>query len=254
MPISVRCACPSNSPAQITELKQLLAKARKRQRDRSLDLVLLTVGANDVRFSDLVADVIIEPGTERSVFNRAGLICDAGSGQSQSRHQAAIRVRRTAPALKPLVGGSLERVVYVSYGDPALAGPGKACAGGTDGFDVHPVFDANPEKLKEVTAFVEGKFLPQLKALALCEGGVLCNATRQGSHDLRRFTSGGVRTHGVCAHSEDDPTFDKTCFLTERKEFRLRLVQRRPGAARVGLAAEPVPALRPSRALDPHGQ
>ncbi|HTK12670.1 MAG TPA: hypothetical protein VL402_02615 [Xanthobacteraceae bacterium] len=238
-PLASGAPCPSNSPAQIKELKQLLAKARKRQRDRSLDLVLLTVGANDVRFSDLVADVIIKPGTERSVFNRAGLIATPAQANRNLDTKLPSEFAELRQALKPLVGGSLERVVYVSYGDPALAGPGKACAGGTDGFDIHPVFDANPEKLKEVTAFVEGKFLPQLKALALCEGGVLCNAPDKDRMTFVDSHQAAFAQHGVCAHSEDDPTFDKTCFLTNGKSFDSDL----SNAAQAPLVC----GLRPSR-------
>ena len=38
--------------------------------DRKLDLVLLTVGANDIDFSGLVANVIISAGAERVLFKR----------------------------------------------------------------------------------------------------------------------------------------------------------------------------------------
>ena len=71
-------------------------------------------------------------------------------------------------ALKPLVGGNLSRVVYVSYGNPALAADAP-CPGGRDGFDVHPAFTADGERLQQVAAFVQT--LP---------------AGDQGAGDLRR--------------------------------------------------------------------
>ena len=77
-------------------------------------------------------------------------------------------------ALKPLVGGNLSRVVYVSYGNPALAGPDTPCPGGRDGFDVHPAFAADGERLREAVNFVSRKFLPGIKALARCEDGRIC--------------------------------------------------------------------------------
>src|SRR5215813_815276 len=59
-----RAACSGTARAQIVELTELLATARRYQADRSLDLVLLTIGANDILFSGLIANVMIEPGTE----------------------------------------------------------------------------------------------------------------------------------------------------------------------------------------------
>ena len=45
-----------------------MTKARRQTADRKLDLVLLTVGANDIKFSGLVADVMITAGVERVLF------------------------------------------------------------------------------------------------------------------------------------------------------------------------------------------
>ncbi|MGC7393752.1 hypothetical protein AB5N57_22510, partial [Xanthomonas citri pv. citri] len=61
-------ACQTSVNAQIAELREALTAAKKRQPDRTLDLVLLSVGANDVYFSGLVADVIVETATERALF------------------------------------------------------------------------------------------------------------------------------------------------------------------------------------------
>src|SRR5262249_9765682 len=47
--------CPSNVPPQLAQLQDMLAAARRHRPDRSLDLVLLTIGANDIGFSELVA-------------------------------------------------------------------------------------------------------------------------------------------------------------------------------------------------------
>ena len=54
--------CPGTVRAQIAELKDYLATARRHRPDRGLDLILLTVGANDILFSRLIANVMIEPG------------------------------------------------------------------------------------------------------------------------------------------------------------------------------------------------
>ena len=74
--------CSGTVRAQIAELTELLAAARRQQADRSLDLVLLTIGANDILFSGLVADLMIEPGTERSLLSRGGIIASVEEAQS----------------------------------------------------------------------------------------------------------------------------------------------------------------------------
>jgi len=66
--------CPGTSRAQIAELTDIMATARRYRADRALDLVLLTIGANDILFSKLIANVIVQPGSERSLLSRGGII------------------------------------------------------------------------------------------------------------------------------------------------------------------------------------
>jgi hypothetical protein len=75
-------ACSGTVRAQIAELTELLASARRHQTERSLDLVLLTIGANDILFSGLIANVMIEAGTERSLLSRAGIIASVENAQT----------------------------------------------------------------------------------------------------------------------------------------------------------------------------
>ena len=49
-------------------------------------------------------------------------------------------------ALKPLVG-DLQRVVYTSYANPTLSDAGAPCPGGRAGFDIHPSFNLEPQRL-----------------------------------------------------------------------------------------------------------
>ena len=48
------------------------------------------------------------------------------------------------------------------------------CPGGRAGVDIHPSFNMNAEMLRQTSAYVEREFLPRLKALATCQGGVVC--------------------------------------------------------------------------------
>ena len=147
--------------AQIAELDELLTLARRDRPDRELDLVLLTIGANDIHFSGLVANIIVEASTERALLRRGGAIATVEEAQQVLERELPGNFARLRTALKPYVGGNLGRVVFVSYGNPALAGPDTPCPGGRDGFDVHPAFGADGERLRRTAEFVGKQFLPQ---------------------------------------------------------------------------------------------
>jgi hypothetical protein len=211
--------CQGTVNGQIAELRDALAAAKRRQPDRKLDLVLLTIGANDINFSGLVSDVIVDAPTERALFKRGGLIEsveDSRSGLVRDLPQSFGKLRA---ALKPLVGNDLSRVVFVSYANPALANGGAPCTGGKAGFDVHPSFNADPRRLAEVTGYVQNEFLPRLKAIALCQSGVIC---RDPDSDRMTFVAAhqtAFADHGFCARSANDPEFDRACFSARGDSF-----------------------------------
>jgi hypothetical protein len=216
-------ACSGAVRAQIAELTELLAAARRYQADRSLDLVLLTIGANDIFFSGLIANVMIEPGAERNLLHRHGVIASVEDAQKVLERELPGNFAKARAALKPLVGGDLSRVVYVSYGNPALAGPNTPCAGGRDGFDVHPAFAADGERLRQAVNFVSQKFLPGMRALARCEEGCRDpSAERMSFVDAHQAS---FASHGACARAADDPTFDRECFSGKGETFESSLTK-----------------------------
>ena len=106
-------ACQGTVNGQLAELREALTAAKRRQPDRKLDLVLLSVGANDIYFSGLVADVVVDTATERALFRRSSVMAsvdDARSAMTRDLPQGFAKLRE---ALKPLVG-DLSRVVYTS--------------------------------------------------------------------------------------------------------------------------------------------
>ena len=125
---------------------------------------------------------------------------------------------RLRAALKPFVGGDLSKVVYTSYGHPAMAGDAP-CPGGRDGLDVHPSFNANAARLKQVTDFVMDRFLPKVQALARCEHGILCSNTESDRMTFVASHQEAFAQHGFCVHADDDPEFDRDCFSPEGKSF-----------------------------------
>lgn len=215
--------CAGTVPAQIAQLQDALDRARKLLPSRTLDLVLLTVGANDIKFSGLVADVIISAGVERTLFNQGGQLATVPQAQGLLDREFPNNFAKLRAALKPLVGGNLSRVVYVSYGHPAMQGDAP-CPGGREGLDVHPAFTADGARLRNVTDFVLNKFLPRVKALARCEAGAKCASPDTDRMTLVDSHQAAFADHGICARSPDDPVFDRECFSPEGNSFEPDLV------------------------------
>ena len=245
--------CAGTVSAQLAELREALTAARRRQPERRLDLVLLSIGANDINFSGLVADVIVESATERTLFRRTGVIGaveDARAALARDLPQGFAKLRE---ALKPLVG-DLSRVVFVSYANPTLAEGGAPCPGGRAGFDIHPSFNAEPQRLADVSNFVQNEFLPQLKALALCQSGILC---RDPAADRMTFVDAhqaAFADHGFCARAPSDPEFDRECFSAKGDSFDPDIVTACQPADAVRPQRRRVPRLSAARALDPRRQ
>src|SRR5882672_6715440 len=217
LPSKSAANCSGTVSAQLAELREAVAAAKRRQPDRRLDLVLLSIGANDINFSGLVADVIVENATERSLFRRSGVMGSVEDSRAAMTRDLPQGFSKLREALKPLVG-DMSRVVYVSYANPTLAG-GAPCAGGRAGFDIHPSFNAAPQRLATVSNYVQSEFLPQLKAIALCQGGVLC---RDPGADRMTFVDAHQATfanHGFCARAQTDPEFDRECFSAKGESF-----------------------------------
>ena len=59
-PASSDVRCRGSVPPQLAQLKALLANAARVAPSRKLDLMLLSIGANDIDFSGLVADIMVE--------------------------------------------------------------------------------------------------------------------------------------------------------------------------------------------------
>jgi lysophospholipase L1-like esterase len=217
LPSKSAANCSGTVSAQLAELREAVTAAKRRQPDRRLDLVLLSIGANDINFSGLVADVIVDNATERALFRRSGVMGSVEESRAVMARELPQGFSRLREALKPLVG-EMSRVVYVSYANPTLSG-GAPCAGGRAGFDIHPAFDAAPQRLANVSNYVQSEFLPQLKAIALCQGGVLC---RDPGADRMTFVDAhqaAFADHGFCARAQTDPEFDRACFSAKGESF-----------------------------------
>jgi hypothetical protein len=217
-PSKSNATCQGTMNGQIAELREAVTAARRRQPDRGLDLVLLSIGANDIYFSGLVADVIVDNPTERALFRRSGVMATVEDSRSALARYLPQGFSKLREALKPLVG-DLSRVIYTSYANPTLGEGGAPCPGGRGGFDIHPSFNAEPRRLANVSAYVENEFLPQLKALALCSSGILCRDPRVDRMTFVDAHQPAFANHGFCARAQTDPEFDRQCFSPKGESF-----------------------------------
>lgn len=220
---SARCQGTVNG--QIAQLREALAAVRPRQPERKLDLVLMTIGANDINFSGLVSDVIVDAATERALFKRGGLIGSLDGSRSSLAHDLPQAFGRLRAALRPLLDNDLSRVVFVSYANPALANGGAPCPGGKAGFDVHPSFNADPGRLVAVTEYVQNEFLPRLKAIASCQSGVICRDPATDRMTFVETHQAAFVDHGFCARADSDPEFDRECFSAKGDSFVSSIVE-----------------------------
>jgi hypothetical protein len=233
--------CPANVPAQLGQLRDTLASARRHRPDRTLDLVLLTIGANDIGFSELLADVIVKSETERALFRRSGMIGAVEDAEQALNARLPVSFARLRAALKGMVGGNLAHVVFVSYGNPALQEGGNLCGGGLAGFDIHPAFAVDAARLQRIGNFVGSKFFPALRALATCEGN-LCQdpaSERMTFVDAHQLA---FADHGFCARADTDPPFDVACFSATGESFHQHPVE---GAAHPLVCDRSVAEFRP---------
>ena len=218
LPTKTANTCSGSVNGQLTELREAVAAAKRRQPDRTLDLVLLSIGANDIYFSGLVANVIVDTATERALFQRGGLMASVDDARSALARDLPQGFSKLRDALKPLVG-DLSHVVYTAYANPTLSDGGSPCPGGRAGFDIHPSFNAQPQRLAAVSSFVQDEFLPQLKALALCQSGILCRNPRTDRMTFVDSHQDAFASHGFCARAQTDPEFDRACFSASGESF-----------------------------------
>lgn len=213
-------SCSGTAPAQFGELKDLMAALHRRQPQRTLDMVLLTVGANDVNFAGLVANVIVNAATERLLMRQGSGIVTVQEAQKTLDSDLPSEFSQLRTALKPFVGGDLGRVVFVSYGNPAMQAANTPCSSGRDGFDIHPAFAVDGDRLRAAAEFVDTKFLPKLKMLATCDGNKVC---RDPLNDRMSFVDSHQAEfdqHGMCVRSAEDPEFDRRCFSPNGTSFQ----------------------------------
>lgn len=199
-------------PPQISELSRLLGVSGKNRTPiRRPDLILLTVGANDIGFSGLVADIVLREGEEERRLLRKRIV-SPGAARAKMQNLGE-QFRRLRQALLTFTGDNLERVVFATYGNPGLHDGGETCESTSRGFDASPAIGMSGKKLEETVQFVEKEFVPTLRKYVTCESGGMCADPKRDRMTYVDSHRTAFRNHGFCAQDKDDPVFDRTCFV-----------------------------------------
>jgi len=193
------------------QIEQLSSYLQVGGNSRRPDLIFLTIGGNDLEFSGLVADILLLESRERRILIRQKLISTPADARRKFG-MLADDFKSLRRALAGFTGGSLERVVFVNYANLAMHHGDRVCPASRRGFDAHPAFAIDGDKLAATAKFVEDEFLPKLKSQATCGNGGGCENPERDRMTYVDEHRDAFLQHGFCAADAQDPAFDRDCF------------------------------------------
>jgi hypothetical protein len=203
---------PRDVESQFSQLANYLGAIKGKPPFRRPDVIFLTIGANDIGFSGLVADVLVNVQSERSILDAAGLTTTPVQAKKDLVEDLKDDFKELRRQLLPYTGGSLKQVIFVRYGNPATRNGGEACPASRQGVDAHPAFAIDGAKLRKAVEFVDETFLPMLAGYVKCGAAAGC---KDPAREAMSFVDGhktAFGDHGFCATSVHDPLFDQDCF------------------------------------------
>lgn len=176
----------SEKELQITRCAQSSPQEISPRLKRPIDLVLLSIGGNDVGFVPLIADALLSANSVyRTMGERMNSVYGAGAarGRLELLHQ---RLEALRYAFDLFLDSSLHRrVILTAYPRMGFTREGTHC-GGNGGMEVFPEFRLDTEKVRKSEEFTD-----ELNA-------ILALTKRNGW----RFADGyrdEFRAHGICA-------------------------------------------------------
>jgi lysophospholipase L1-like esterase len=152
---------------------------------RAIDLLLLSIGGNDIGFNKLVAWASISDVADSAL--KGTLTRDPAQARpylGALRHNYGEVDRAVRDALHVEPG----RVVFTAYPRIGFNEKGAPCASGRLGMDVSPVFSFFGSRAASVERFAEGELTPLMRETASKYGWQWVDAHREAS-----------RQHGFCA-------------------------------------------------------
>ena len=171
--------------------------------------------------------MIIESTTERILFGRGGHIATVADSQKILDNDLPGNFAKLRAALKPLVGGDLSRVVFVSYGNPALPPrqrPAPAAATASTCIRrSRPIAAAPAPGLR----FRRRAIPAEDQGAGAVRGAACCRDAEDRPHDA---SSMPIRPHSPitasASASSDDPEFDREMLLARRQQLRHQSARR----------------------------
>lgn len=203
---------PQYVEGQFDQLASTFGVTRTKPPFRPIDLILLTIGANDIGFSGLVADVLVNTNPERGVLSFFKLLTTPQQAEKDLRSTLKSDFRKLRAQLRTYAGGNLERVVFTTYGNPGTHQGGQACPAGRRGFDGHPAFAVDGPKLDKTMDFISGTFFPTLQTYVQCDANGGCGDPGKERMTFVDDHKAAFGDHGFCASDASDPHFDRECF------------------------------------------
>jgi hypothetical protein len=177
-----RCLTPGGQPAM----------------KRPIDLVLLSIGGNDVGFTPIVSDSLLSEG---SIYRRLGSRMHSVYGTEEARKRLDL-IRQRFDGLRFALevlfgvhseaGGGTTKVILTGYPNMGYAADGVSACGGTRGLEVFPPFQLDSAKVGKAEAFTR-ELNAQLAAVA---------GRRWTYVDAFRDA---FRRHGLCASNGAGP-------------------------------------------------
>ena len=138
---------------QIPELKGLLLRKCEPEHSRKIDLLMLSIGGNDVGFSRLVADAVLaDKSSLKRLGGWLGQVDEVATGAQrlellQARYKSLNRAIRN---ILHIPWNESDRIVLTAYPGLALLEDGSAvCPDGRAGMDVLQDFRLSAEKTRE---------------------------------------------------------------------------------------------------------
>ncbi|MDZ4791368.1 MAG: hypothetical protein SGJ17_09210 [Hyphomicrobiales bacterium] len=165
---------------------------------RPIDLLMLSVGGNDVGFTSLVANatVKLDAALERlAPLFGAEVKINVEKAEAKARGLQA-RYAALADAIKRhLHIEDSRRVLLTAYPQLSYDENGEMCRAGSDGMDISKYYEVQPGKAMRAEAFVENTLTRIMRASGKTHGWTFVDKHR---------TENWFRTHGVCAASDAD--------------------------------------------------
>lgn len=194
-----------------------------REDARAIDLVLLSIGGNDVGFSRLVAkaslknDAILDAGAAAFVSVKPKLTVKEAT---ELLPKLDANYRQVARAIREVLHVSeARRVILTAYPPLAFDEHGQPCRGNAPGMDITPLFGLEPEAAAGAERFVDTGLLPVMSSAARAAGWTYVDEQRAA-----------YRTHGVCAVGGEpgDPAAHSLALPRRRGERPLEAMVRGP--------------------------